>query len=284
MVNSSGGTISRRHSSPLLNDWESTTSKPAVDVPERKRSSLPPIPPEPVIAATHLPDITEATKSSWRLSFSSNKRGEILRQLSKEHAEPLPVTLEHFGVSPLPMRAWMHSQGLRSPSQVIASSEDDANYIGSPASQTNTCSAAHDFGGVDGGVEANVVILHLHEMGISQRLASSRLQSSASSPQLSSWGSHNRGASSSNESRVIRAERGRCLNNTSDSAPLSERIPQSWGKVLQDGTSSLYPSAGNSIQPTPQSSRYNLPSLVTGSNKGDPVELRSKSQETISGL
>jgi hypothetical protein len=178
----------------------------------------------------------------------------------------------------------MHSQGLRSPSQVIVSPENNANNIGSPASHEDTCNIAHDFGGVDGGIEANAVTLHLHEMGISQRLASSRLQSSASSPQLSTWGSHNRGASSSNESRVFRTERGRCLNNTSDSAPLSERIPQSWGKVLQDGTSSFYPSAGNSIQPTPNSSRYHLPSLVAASNKADPVELRSKSQETFSGL
>jgi hypothetical protein len=276
MVNSSGGTISRRHSSPILNDWEPTLSKPAGYILTRKQSSLPPIPPEPVIAATHLPDITDATKSSWRLSFSSNKRGELLRELNQEHTEPLPVTLEHFGVSPLPMRAWMHSQGLRSPSRVIVSSEDDAN-INSPASQAGSCSVTHDFGGVDGGIEANAVTLHLHEMGISQRLASSRLQSSASSPQLSTLGSHNRGVSSSNESRVLRPERARYLNNTSDSAPLSERIPQSWGKVLQDSTSSFYPSAGNSIQPTPQSSRYHLPSLVAASNKVDPVDSRSKS-------
>jgi len=276
----SGSTISRRHSSPILNDWKPTTPEPSLYVPTRKCSSpLPPIPPEPIISATHLPDFTDAPKSSWRLSFGSNKRGEILRGLGKEHAESLPVTLEHFGVGPLPLRNWMHSQGLRSPSQAIVSSEDDAN-IDALASHTDTCSVNHDFGGVDGGIEANATVLHLHEMNISQRLASSRLQSSASSPQLSSWGSHNRGVSSSNNSRVLRIERARYLQNTSDSAPLSERIPQSWGKVLQDGTSSIYPSAGNSIQPTPHSSRNHLPSLVAASKKADPIESRSESRET----
>lgn len=143
----------------------------------------------------------------------------------------------------------------------------------------DTCTLTHDVGGVDGGIEANAATLHLHEMGISERLAPRGLQSSTSSPQLSSWGSHNRGVSSiSNESRVIRAERARYLQKSSDSAPLSERIPQSWGKVLQDGTSSYYPSAGNSMQPTPQSSRYHLPSLNAASNKADPIELRSESQ------
>jgi hypothetical protein len=279
MVNSSG-TISRRHSSPMLNDWESTNSDPAVYISTRKRSSLPPVPPKPVIGAKRLPSIPEPGKPSWRLSFTSPNRGEELRKLSQGHSEPLPVTLEYFGVSPLPMRTWLHSQGLRSSSQAIMSSEDDVN-IDSLASHAETCTVMEDFRGVDGGVEANGPTLHLHEMCISEQLASSfkGLQSSASSPQLSSWGSHNRGASSiSGESRPFLTQRPCYLQNTSqDSEPLSQHIPQSWGKVLQDGTSSFYPSAGNSIQPSPQSSRYNLASLLAASkNKVDVAELRSK--------
>ena len=280
MVNSSG-TISRRHSSPVLNDWEVTVSNPAVYVPTRKRSSVPPVPPKSVIEAKRLPSILGPCRSTWRLSFNSTNRGDELRKLSQEHTEHPPVTLNRFGVSLLPMRTWLHSQGLRSPSQAIVSSEDDT-HIDSLASHVETCTVTSDFGGVDGGAEENGTTLHLYEMGISQRLASSfkGLQSSASSPQLSSWGSHNRGEwSISGESRPFLTQRPRHLQNTSDSDPLSQRFPQSWGKVLQDGTSSFYPSAGNSIQPSPQSSRYNLASLLAASrNKVDVPELRSKFQ------
>jgi len=281
MANSSG-TISRRHSSPILNDWESTNSDPFVYTSTRRRSSLPPVPPTPTIEAKRLPSIPEPGKTSWRLSFTSPNRGEELRKLSQEHTGPSSMALEYFGVSPLPMRTWLHSQGLRSSSQGIMSSEDSTK-IDSLASRTETCTVTEDFGGVDGGAEANGTIVHLHEMGISQRLASSfkGLQSSASSPQLSSWASHNRdGSSISGESRPFLTQRPRYLQHTSqDSEHLSQRIPQSWGKVLQDGTSSFYPSAVNSIKLSPQSSRYNLASLLAASkNNVDIADLTSKCQ------
>lgn len=249
-------------------------------VPTRKRSSLPPIPPEPVIVPQRLPSITEPGKSTWRLSFTADNRGEVLRKLSQEHTEPGPVTLEHFGVSPLPMRTWLHNQGLRS--SRVATSSDDEKRIDTLASHAETCTAEQDYGGVDGGSDVNKSTVHLHEMGISQRLASKGLQSSASSPQLSRWGSHDRGNSNSGESRILRTERARFLiKKSSDSAPLSERIPTSWGTVLQDGTSSYYPSAGNSIQPSPQSSKYNLASLLAASRNKADVDIRSKSIENI---
>lgn len=279
MVNSTG-TISRRHSLPIINDWEPTDFDPAVYVPTRKVSS-PLIPPKPVIEARRLSSIAVPGRSSWRLSFNSTNRGDVLRKLSQEHAEHLPVTMEHLGVTPLPMRTWLHSQGLRSSSQAVVSSEADTN-IDSLPSHAETCTANNNFGGVDGGVEAGGTTLHLHEMGISQRLASSvkNLQSSASSPQLSSWGSHNREASSSGETRPFLTQRPRRLHRkTDDSDPLSQHIPQSWGTVLQDGTSSFYPSANNSMQSSPQGSRYNLASLLAASrHKFDASEMRSEFQ------
>jgi hypothetical protein len=116
-------------------------------------------------------------------------------------------------------------------------------------------------------VEDGSTAIHLHEMGISQRLASKGLQSSSSSPQLSSWGgrSHHREVSSvSGASRLTDNGRARYLRNTSDSIPLSERIPPTWGKILKDDTSSFYPSCRNSIQPSRESSRFNLLSLLAG--------------------
>ncbi|TVY87365.1 hypothetical protein LAWI1_G007408 [Lachnellula willkommii] len=275
MVNSSGA-ISRRHSSPLLNDWEASEFNPAVYVPTRKRSSIPPIPSTPVLEAQRLPSLPEPGRSSWRLSFNASNRGDELRKLSQEHIEHPPVALQRFDVSSQPMRTWLHNQGLRSPSQVITSSEDDTT-VKMIASHAGSCTVASDFGGVDGGVEANETTLHLHEMGISQQLASSKgLQSSASSPQLSSWGSHNRGNSSiSGEFRPFLTYKPRHLQDSSDSDPLSQRLPQSWGKVVQDNTSSFYPSAVNSMQPSPQSSRYNLASRIAASrNIVEVTELR----------
>jgi hypothetical protein len=269
-VNSTGS-LSRRHSSPVLLTPGTGNSEPRVYFPSRKRSSLPPMPAAPLLKPTRLPSIVEPYKSSWRLSFTSDHRGEHLRKLSQGQA--IPITL-----NPLKLRdnaqptSYLHNRGLRTSSQVAANSDDDT-HLESLASHSQTCSASQDFGGVDGVGDGSTEI-HLHEMGISQRLAS-RVQSS-SSPQLSNWGSHGRGASSNGgASNPIRAERARYMQNTSDSVPLSERIPQSWGQVIQDTTSSVYPSAGNSLQPSRESSRFNLSSLLQGSrNKVDVEEAK----------
>ncbi|PVH84497.1 hypothetical protein DL98DRAFT_78409 [Cadophora sp. DSE1049] len=103
-------------------------------------------------------------------------------------------------------------------------------------------------------------------MQISRRLASKGLQSSASTPQLSSWGSHQRGVSSiSNMSQTAINERARFLRGTSDSAPLSECIPQSWSTVVEHRTSSIYPSAATSIHHSRESSFLDILSLFPGS-------------------
>jgi hypothetical protein len=273
LVNSSP-TVSRRHSSPILSEFEITTaSEIQVYRPSRKRSSIPPIPPAPILRPKRLSSIVEPARSSWRLSFSSDNRGEHLRKLSQGAAIPISlITQQQQGVVLPPINGWLRSQGLRSTSQAIASTEDSTN-LESSASHSHTCSACQDFGGVDG-VEDGSMTIHLHEMGISQRLASKGLQSSSSSPQLSSWGgrSHYREVSSvSGASRFTDNGRARYLRNTSDSIPLSERIPRTWGKILNDDTSSFYPSGRNSIQPSRESSRFNLLSLLAGGKDKDDV-------------
>jgi hypothetical protein len=263
MVNSSSAR-SRRHSSP--------DSPPlGTEIPfyfPRKRSSTPPIPAAPQLKPQRLPSITDPVRSSWRLSFAESNRGEQLRKLSEGKNIPLSLNLESLVEGPPPMSRWLLSQGLRSPSQAI-SSEDTTNMESLPTLNAEN----QDFGGVDGGKDS-LTTLHLHEMGISERLASRGLQSSASSPQLSTVGSrtHFRGLSNpSVNSRATNRSRSRYMRNTSDSIPLSQSIPNSWGTVLpddkpfQDGASSFYPSAANSIQPSPQSSRFNLFSLLAAS-------------------
>ena len=273
MVNSSA-TRSRRHSSPAISP-QYEVEEPDVYQTTRKRSSIPPMPPAPIVGPQRLPSIADAGKSSWRLSFSSDNRGDQLRKLSQGVDIAALLHTNKLMDGRQPMRTWLHSQGLRATSQAIESFEDAPNLecLASHI-QTSLSSANHggvDGGGVDGGADS-VAILHLHEMGISRRLASKGLQSSCSSPQLSSIGSrtHQRGVSGiSGISRGTCKSRARRLQNTSDSLPLSERIPESWGNILengniQDGTSSFYPSANNSIQPSRTSSRFSLFSMRPG--------------------
>lgn len=157
---------------------------------------------------------------------------------------------------------WLHSPGLRSPSQPFADPVDTTSHAFSDSHEEDPTD--QDFGGVDGVKDASTSV-HLHEMEISRRLASKGLQSSASTPQLSSWGSHQRGVSSiSNISQTAVNERARYLRGTSDSAPLSEHIPQSWGAVVVRRSSSIYPSAGTSIQHSRESSLLNILSLFPG--------------------
>ena len=287
MVNSSA-TRSRRHSSPAASSPEFAIPEPNVCRPTRKRSSLPQLSKAPALQPQRLPSIVEPDKSSWRLSFSADNRGEHLRKLSQGANIPVLQSSETLAGHPQPMRKWLHNQGLRSSSHVTTTLDEAANLECS-ASHLQTCAASQDFGGVDGVGDTNA--LHLYEMGISQRLASKGLQSSCSSPQLSSIGSrtHQRGVSSiSAISRGTHKSRGRYLQNTTESLPLSERIPQTWGNVLEnsntihDGTSSFYPSANSSIQPSPQSSRFNLFTLLSShKSKTDLTALKGRSTLTL---
>ncbi|KAH7407644.1 hypothetical protein BKA64DRAFT_426615 [Cadophora sp. MPI-SDFR-AT-0126] len=263
MVNSTAS-ISRRHSSPVLSDWDvgRNVEEPLVYIPSRKGSSIPQIPPAPILLAQRLPSLTDLVTSPWRLSFSIDNRGQNLRKLSQGQNVPATIDMELLRATS-PSNRWLHSQGLRSPSQSLVEPKK---------LEAHECSAPHeevqptqDFGGVDG-VKDTSAVIHLHEMQISRRLASKGLQSSASTPQLSSWGSHQRDVSSiSNISQTAINERARFLRGTSDSAPLSERIPQSWGTVVEHRTSSIYPSATTSIHHSRESSFLDILSLFPGS-------------------
>lgn len=265
----SSGTLSRRHSSPVLHTTDIAEAESRVYIPSRKRSSLPLMTQLPLLEPIRLPSITEPAKSSWRLSFASGQRGEHLRKLSQGHAVPVTLSVEKLGDTAQPIR-YLYGKGLRTSSQVVVATEYNSN-LESLASNSHTCSESHDFGGIDG-VGDGPATMHLHEMGISQRLAS-RVQSTTS-PQLSSWGSHERGVSSNGGASIImRAERARYMRKTSDSVPLSERIPQSWGQIIHDNASSVYLSASDSPQLSRESSRFNLSSFLQGCrNKVDAKE------------
>ncbi|TAQ85967.1 hypothetical protein B7494_g5699 [Chlorociboria aeruginascens] len=269
-------TPSRRFSSPGPSELHSDLPIPQAYIPIRRRSSIPEIPLAPVLKPRRLSSIGEPrSQSSWRLSFTAQNRAEHLRKLSQEHTNPNILNLGEPLLVTQPINKWLQSQGLRSSSEVIERSDEKLGLDPMP-SRLETCTISKDFGGVDGIGDAPP-ILHLYEMDISQRLASRGLQSSASSPHLSSLGSQSRHRESiGGASRHTQNSRAHYLQSTSDSAPLSERIPPSWGGVLQDGTSSFYPSTGNSIQPSPHSSRFDLLSLLSG-NKSVEIAEQSNS-------
>ncbi|KAK0116892.1 hypothetical protein ONS96_012738 [Cadophora gregata f. sp. sojae] len=265
MVNSTAS-ISRRHSSPILSEWDPSGhhDEPLVYIPSRKQSSIAQMPPAPIILAQRLPSLTDPVTSPWRLSFSTDNRGQHLRKLSQGHTVPATIDKESLGAASLPSTRWLHSQGLRSPSRSLGDLKDPSTEkLSAPE---DGIQANQDFGDVDGVKDASAVI-HLHDMQISRRLASKGLQSSASSPQLSSWGSHQRGISNiSNASQHVINERALYLRSTSDSAPLSERIPQSWGAVVEHRTSSIYPSAATSMHHSRESSFLDIFSLFHGND------------------
>jgi hypothetical protein len=233
--------------------------------PRRRGSSIPLLPQAPVLQPARLPSITEPAPPSWRLSFSAEKRGEELRKLSQNSTFPITVTTELLGSSPAPLNKWLHSQGLRSVSQVVKS--NDYENPESVVCTSPTCSTGQDFGGVDGvGDPGN---LHLHEMGISMRLASSRLDSSSSSPQLSNWESNRRGFSSLSGSSQFLCTVGQDQNHSSDSAPLSQNIPLPWGAIQE--VSSTHASVEESALLSPGSSQFSLIGMLTGTRNKTPL-------------
>ncbi|CZR59581.1 uncharacterized protein PAC_09475 [Phialocephala subalpina] len=262
----------RRYSSPYASEWETQSTQPPVYVPSRKRSSIPSMPPQPVIHPTRLPSIALPVRSSWRLSFSTGNRGDNLRKLSQGIAIPITLDPSQLRSKSPPLGEGIHHHDLRLLSQALLSSDETVN-LESGVSHSQICTTSEDFGGVDGVGDGSAMI-HLHEMGISQRLSARGLQSSCSSPQLSNLGSHQRGVSGRSGSSQVPIGLSHFMHNTEDSAPLSERIPQSWGQVVHgEASSSAYPSGVNSLQPSRESSRFNLLSLLPGArNKTGAAE------------
>jgi hypothetical protein len=93
-------------------------------------------------------------------------------------------------------------------------------------------------------------------------LASRGLHSHSSSPQLSSWGSHfhYRDHSYATDTSNQKDKPGH-HHTTSSSGVTNSKQSTNWRDIIPDGVSSFYPSAGNSIRLTSESSRFSLPSL-----------------------
>lgn len=259
---------SRRHSLPGSSDEAEALQVLKTYEATRKRSFIPPLPPKPQLQPNRIPSIADSaiTRLSWRHSFASDDRATNLRKLSEGYTLPIIETGGPRTVSPPPMSKWLKSQGLRASSQ-ITSSEDEI-HAGTQIATSHTRQSTQDLGGVDGMSEVSEPA-HLHEMGIS-RLLSRDQHSSSPSPPRSIW--HRRGLSSiSAISRLTQNSQTRFMRDDAESSPLSDIIPPSWAKILRPKTSSSYPSEG--IRDSPQSSRFNLSSLVTRTKNKEELEI-----------
>ncbi|KAG9239591.1 hypothetical protein BJ875DRAFT_491434 [Amylocarpus encephaloides] len=254
------GTILRRHSSPILQEGEGSSFHQQADETQLDNTMLQ-MPLAPVLQPKRLPSIPEPPISSWRLSFTLQNRRERLWKLNQEHKAPTPKRLEEPASHPS-LRRWLDGKGLRSTSNLTTNRQDCSTTESLPSNSNGSS----DLRGVDGGVGRHLSTVHLHEMGIAQRLASRTLTASPSSPEFNGWGSHRRGDSSlSNASCFLNTERGKYLRATSESMALSEQIPRSWERIIPEKGSSLYSSTANSIiLLSPESSRFNLTSILTG--------------------
>lgn len=244
---------SRRHSFSTLEQSASSPEK-ASESGRRRRSSVPEIPPPPILRPQKLPSIDDprSRRTSWRLSFSSERRASCLRALSQEYpAAPVPELVKTPEEAPsTPTTAanylkWLRGQGLRLP---LSGSNDHLHITGAhPEGQPGSVSP-HDnsgFGGVDGQKEQANLGTPLHMLRISQRLASGDSRSQRMSPDFSPVSAIDAfGQADNNPAPAAPLDRhSRFLRMTSsgNSGTTETKISPNWGSVVQqDGASSFY--------------------------------------------
>jgi hypothetical protein len=233
-----------------------------VNQSKRQVNNIHTLPEAPTIEAQRLPSTCVPdpnSSSSWRLSYSSHNRGHHLRKLSQQFETPSSEATYLTAVGTQPLARWLKSHGPRSPvhartpSETSTSAEPESVFPPPQRSESG-------FGGVDGS-GSDVQVAH-QDTDIHRRL----LQSSCSSPELSI---------SSRELSCMSQIRPRRMADTSDSTPLSELIPPTWGNVVADGVSSFYPSMVNSRKPSAECSRLELSHTPANKSHSDETEIKS---------
>jgi hypothetical protein len=135
---------------------EAAISSPEEERPNEPAASPPQAPTAPSLKPQRLS--SNLSKSSWRLSFTSENRGAHLRSLSQDRTAPTNAD----GV-PRPISQWLDNQGLRSTSQALTLSGESSNRefstSHSPVSSTNY---------VDDAAAARFDGAHVRDMNTSQ--------------------------------------------------------------------------------------------------------------------
>jgi len=235
IVKSNEGT-NRNNNLPMLYTLDLNEYEPKVYFPLKKPSSFLETPPAaPILQETGPLSIADPDnlKSPWILSFTSEHRSEGLRNLSQGNAIPMKLDTEkETAVTPIiNTRSYGRTHQMHA-TNIAASTEGEAN-LGATGSHLQTCCGSMDFGGVDGAGDGSAVP-YLYEMDISQRLSSRGLQSSVSSPQMSTWGSHQPGWPSSS-SKVSRNQPYSMRHAEESVAPIDGSL-RIWDEIKLDAS------------------------------------------------
>ncbi|KFZ08936.1 hypothetical protein V502_09040 [Pseudogymnoascus sp. VKM F-4520 (FW-2644)] len=214
------------------------SGKMAVDTAHRSDPAIeePEIPLPPVLNPKNMPNIDDTSigRTSWRLSFTSPHRSSCLRALSLSNPKDqsisganLTVPTSDSQLSPGKKKKWLSSQGRR-PLE---------------AQHPSTASDELTSGIIGPQVPEKAPAIPLHEMQISQRLASA----GTFIPPQQTYEYKDRPldgelASLEESFREINTRRSRYFRNISGSGFSESKVPRAWGQVLGDGTSSLHKS------------------------------------------
>ncbi|KFZ02181.1 hypothetical protein V500_00394 [Pseudogymnoascus sp. VKM F-4518 (FW-2643)] len=208
------------------------SGKMAIDTPLDE----PEIPLPPILNPKNMPNIDDTSigRTSWRLSFTSPHRSSCLRALSLSNSQDqstssanLAVPTSDSQLSPGKKKKWLSSQGRRPLEAQHPSTTSDELTLGIIGPQ----------------VPKKAPAIPLHEMQISQRLASA---GTYIPPQKSSEYKDRpldaELASLEEGFREINTRRSRYFRNISGSGFSESKVPRAWGQVLGDGTLSLHKS------------------------------------------
>ena len=219
------------------------------------------VPPAPVLRPQRLPSIADSAsrRTSWRLSFASERRSSQLRALIQEQ-KTSDISTDGSGKK-IASALWLWS---RPSSQAVTDPPENSIELEASALHSVLRNATKDFGGVDGNADLNLHPIHLQEMRIPQRLASRGLYSHSSSLQLSSCGSHGQHEGSSHSTDCLREK---CLKHSGNQHNcIKANVSSVQSKFSYDDGSSLYSAGHKSMQSISQTSRFNLASLLSPEN------------------
>lgn len=242
-------------------------------------------PPAPSLSPLRLPSISSAvTARDWRLSLTSG-RGNPLPAGDTDVFREKEIE-DNKAQSPRARRPLIGTSFFLGPmrsNEIVRRSTEEQDTDSEHASHCMPSTEENEFGGIDDGPDSPSSLgqqeadsagddlavqnrrptassVHLYDMRISQRLASQSLLPNTSVSHPQEFLRHQRSMSSLGSSLLFPFKT-RHERRTSSSGFTSIKIPDSWGGVLRDNTSSVYPSQGASLMSSPNSSVMRFPYL-----------------------
>jgi hypothetical protein len=212
------------------------------------RSSLPDIPPSPVLPPVRPPSSRDsASIHSWRLSYNAGQPGRIIGGNPEHLSRQASASQE--GISAL--GTWLLAQGLQSRDSSVAPL-DEAKKEDMPAPSASAIwrASAGDFGGVDGGHIEIPESVYLYPMNIPSTLPS-RDPSKTSIAHIEKTWDEPFLEECLTPLESLHKDKGWQANGIKErSTPGENGSAEALHNAAQDASSSVYPSTISSLQPT----------------------------------